>query len=144
MVVASTMGIVKSFAGGLLMTMVLVVLVPIICNQYISPAIVDTVGGSNFLMISSEMLVNLIMWAIILGFMVLLGGTMILKKCGVFGVLGLIVAYWLLGDVTDALIPLLMLALSVIIMKTMKIKKEKKTTHGETALRQSLYQKIDN
>lgn len=129
MVVASTMGIVKSFAGGLLMTMVLVVLVPIICNQYISPAIVDTVGGSNFLMISSEMLVNLIMWAIILGFMVLLGGTMILKKCGVFGVLGLIVAYWLLGDVTDALIPLLMLALSVIIMKTIKIKKEKKTTH---------------
>ena len=127
MVVASTMGIVKSFAGGLLMTMVLVVLVPIICNQYISPAIVDTVGGSNFLMISSEMLVNLIMWAIILGFMVLLGGTMILKKCGVFGVLGLIVAYWLLGDVTDALIPLLMLALSVIIMKTIKIKKEKKT-----------------
>ena len=126
MVVASTMGIVKSFAGGLLMTMVLVVLVPIICNQYISPAIVDTVGGSNFLMISSEMLVNLIMWAIILGFMVLLGGTMILKKCGVFGVLGLIVAYWLLGDVTDALIPLLMLALSVIIMKTIKIKKEKK------------------
>ena len=124
-----TMGIVKSFAGGLLMTMVLVVLVPIICNQYISPAIVDTVGGSNFLMISSEMLVNLIMWAIILGFMVLLGGTMILKKCGVFGVLGLIVAYWLLGDVTDALIPLLMLALSVIIMKTIKIKKEKKTTH---------------
>ena len=129
MVVASTMGIVKSFAGGLLMTMVLVVLVPIICNQYISPAIVDTVGGSNFLMISSEMLVNLIMWAIILGFMVLLGGTMILKKCGVFGVLGLIVAYWLLGDVTDALITLLMLALSVIIMKTIKIKKEKKTTH---------------
>ena len=129
MVVASTMGIVKSFAGGLLMTMVLVVLVPIICNQYISPAIVDTVGGSNFLMISSEMLVNLIMWAIILGFMVLLGGTMILKKCGMFGVLGLIVAYWLLGDVTDALIPLLMLALSVIIMKTIKIKKEKKTTH---------------
>ena len=129
MVVVSTMGIVKSFAGGLLMTMVLVVLVPIICNQYISPAIVDTVGGSNFLMISSEMLVNLIMWAIILGFMVLLGGTMILKKCGVFGVLGLIVAYWLLGDVTDALIPLLMLALSVIIMKTIKIKKEKKTTH---------------
>lgn len=129
MVVASTMGIVKSFAGGLLMTMVLVVLVPIICNQYISPAIVDTVGGSNFLMISSEMLVNLIMWAIILGFMVLLGGTMILKKCGVFGVLGLIVAYWLLGDVTDALIPLLMLALSVIIMKTIKIKKEKKATH---------------
>ena len=30
------MGIVKSFAGGLLMTLVLVVLVPIVCNEYIS------------------------------------------------------------------------------------------------------------
>lgn len=120
------MGIVKSFAGGLLMTLVLVVLVPIVCNQYISPAIVDAVGDNHILMLSSEMIVNLLMWAVILGFMLLLGGSMILKKCGIFGVLGLIVAYWLLGDVTDALIPLLMLILSVIILKTIQIKKEKK------------------
>ncbi len=121
------MGIVKSFAGGLLMTMVLVVLVPIVCNQFISPVIVDTVGNSEFLMLSSEAIVNLLMWAVILGFMLLLGGSMILKRCGIFGVLGLIAAYWLLGDVSDALIPILMLILSVIILKTVQIKRAKRS-----------------
>lgn len=121
------MGIVKSFAGGLLMTMVLVVLVPIVCNLFISPVIVDTVGDNDFLMISSEAIVNLLMWAVILGFMLLLGGSMILKRCGIFGVLGLIAAYWLLGDVTDALVPVLMLILSVIILKTIQIKKGKRS-----------------
>lgn len=122
------MGIVKSFAGGLLMTLVLVVLVPIICNEYISPMVSEMVGDSRLLMLSSDMIVNLLMWLIIIGFMVLLGGTMIMRKCGIFGVVGLIVAYWLLGDVTDALVPLLMLVLSMIILKTVEIKRRKKGT----------------
>ena len=125
------MGIVKSFAGGLLMTLVLVVLVPIVCNEYISPMVSEMVGDSRLLMLSSDMIVNLLMWLIIIGFMVLLGGTMIMRKCGIFGVVGLIVAYWLLGDVTDALIPLLMLVLSMIILKTIEIKRKKKGTDGQ-------------
>ena len=129
------MGIVKSFAGGLLMTLVLVVLVPIICNEYISPMVSEMVGDSRLLMLSSDMIVNLLMWLIIIGFMVLLGGTMIMRKCGIFGVIGLIVAYWLLGDVTDALIPLLMLVLSMIILKTVEIKKRRKGTDGKDGAR---------
>lgn len=129
------MGIVKSFAGGLLMTLVLVVLVPIVCNEYISPMVSEMVGDSRLLMLSSDMIVNLLMWLIIIGFMVLLGGTMIMRKCGIFGVIGLIVAYWLLGDVTDALIPLLMLVLSMIILKTIEIKRKKKGTDGQDGAR---------
>ena len=129
------MGIVKSFAGGLLMTLVLVVLVPIVCNEYISPMVSEMVGDSRLLMLSSDMIVNLLMWLIIIGFMVLLGGTMIMRKCGIFGVVGLIVAYWLLGDVTDALIPLLMLVLSMIILKTIEIKRRKKGTDGQDGAR---------
>lgn len=129
------MGIVKSFAGGLLMTLVLVVLVPIVCNEYISPMVSEMVGDSRLLMLSSDMIVNLLMWLIIIGFMVLLGGTMIMRKCGIFGVVGLIVAYWLLGDVTDALIPLLMLILSMIILKTVEIKRRKKGTEGQDGAR---------
>lgn len=129
------MGIVKSFAGGLLMTLVLVVLVPIVCNEYISPMVSEMVGDSRLLMLSSDMIVNLLMWLIIIGFMVLLGGTMIMRKCGIFGVIGLIVAYWLLGDVTDALIPLLMLVLSMIILKTIEIKRRKKGTDGQNGAR---------
>lgn len=129
------MGIVKSFAGGLLMTLVLVVLVPIVCNEYISPMVSEMVGDSRLLMLSSDMIVNLLMWLIIIGFMVLLGGTMIMRKCGIFGVVGLIVAYWLLGDVTDALVPLLMLVLSMIILKTIEIKRRKKGTEGQDGAR---------
>lgn len=129
------MGIVKSFAGGLLMTLVLVVLVPIVCNEYISPMVSEMVGDSRLLMLSSDMIVNLLMWLIIIGFMVLLGGTMIMRKCGIFGVIGLIVAYWLLGDVTDALVPLLMLVLSMIILKTVEIKRRKKGTEEQNGAR---------
>ena len=129
------MGIVKSFAGGLLMTLVLVVLVPIVCNEYISPMVSEMVGDSRLLMLSSDMIVNLLMWLIIIGFMVLLGGTMIMRKCGIFGVIGLIVAYWLLGDVKDALVPLLMLVLSMIILKTIEIKRKRKGTDGQDGAR---------
>ena len=129
------MGIVKSFAGGLLMTLVLVVLVPIVCNEYISPMVSEMVGDSRLLMLSSDMIVNLLMWLIIIGFMVLLGGTMIMRKCGIFGVIGLIVAYWLLGDVMDALVPLLMLVLSMIILKTIEIKRKRKGTDGQDGAR---------
>ena len=129
------MGIVKSFAGGLLMTLVLVVLVPIVCNEYISPMVSEMVGDSRLLMLSSDMIVNLLMWLIIIGFMVLLGGTMIMRKCGIFGVIGLIVAYWLLGDVMDALVPLLMLVLSMIILKTVEIKRRRKGTDGKDGAR---------
>ena len=129
------MGIVKSFAGGLLMTLVLVVLVPIVCNEYISPMVSEMVGDSRLLILSSDMIVNLLMWLIIIGFMVLLGGTMIMRKCGIFGVIGLIVAYWLLGDVTDALVPLLMLVLSMIILKTVEIKRRKKGTEEQNGAR---------
>lgn len=107
------------------MTLVLVIIVPILCNQYIMPEIVKAVGDNSFLMLSSDMIANLLMWLVILGFMLVLGSGFIFKTCGVFGVLGLIVAYYILGDVTQALVPLLMLILTLILMKTVEIKKKK-------------------
>ena len=120
------MSVLKSFAGGLLMTMVLVILVPIICDGFIMPYVSGFIGDQSFLMMTSDMLVNLLMYLIFFGFMALLGGTMIYKTCGVVGVLGLIAGYALLGDVNDALVPVLMLLLSMVIMKTIEIKRRKK------------------
>jgi len=108
------------------MTLILALVVPAICSIYINPWIVETVGDNTFLMLSSEMLANLLMWAVLIGFMVLLGGTMVLRLCGVFGVIGLIFAYWLLGDVTKAIIPIIMLLISLGITMWLKRRKEKK------------------
>ena len=108
------------------MTLILALIVPAVCSIYINPWIVDMVGDNTFLMLSSEMLANLLMWAVLIGFMVLLGGTMVLRLCGVFGVIGLIFAYWLLGDVTKAIVPIIMLLISLGITMWLKRRKEKK------------------
>lgn len=115
-----------SFAGGLVMTLILVTVVPVIVDTVVERYVSELVGDSSFLMLSSDVIVNLIVWIVIIGLMVLLGSGGILKRYGVFGVVGLIAAYWLLGDITDAFIPLATLAIVLVIGKTIQIKKGKK------------------
>lgn len=115
-----------SFFGGLLMTLVLVVLVPMLVDRYVQRYIADLVGEATFLTLSSEVIVNILVWLIILGFILILGAGGILKRFGWVGIVGLVVAYWALGDVTDAFIPLATLAIVLVIGKTMEIKRRKK------------------
>lgn len=117
-----------SFVGGLVMTLVLVVLVPVFIDTYASKWISDVVGDNQFLFLSSDIIITLLVWLVIIAFMVVLGAGGILKKFGIFGIVGLIVAYWLLGDVTDAIVPLVTLAIILVILKTIQIKKSKKNT----------------
>jgi len=119
-------GILHSIIGGLLFTLILVIIVPVICEHYISIFVEDLVGDTEILMISSRALISLIMWIVIIGFMFLLGGGKILKKYGIFGILGLVIAYWWLGDITDAIIPIVMLVIVSGIMFLIKGRKEKK------------------
>ena len=116
----------KSFVGGLILTIVLVVIVPVLISNYISGYIADLVGDGTVLMLSSDIVINLLIWIVLLGFMLVLGAGGILKRFGIFGIIGLVVAYWLLGDVTDAVIPLATLGGVLTLSKTRKIKKEKK------------------
>lgn len=95
-------GVGTSILGGILFTIVLLIIVPALCGHYISQYIVDIVGETTLLTMSSEALVNLIMWFIIIGFTFALGGGQILKRFGIFGIIGLIVAYWLLDDLMGA------------------------------------------
>ncbi len=117
-----------SFVGGLVMTLVLVVLVPVFIDTYASKWISDVVGDNQFLFLSSDIIITLLVWLVIIAFMVVLGAGGILKKFGIFGIVGLIVAYWLLGDVTDAIVPLVTLAIILVILKTIQIKKSKNNT----------------
>ena len=107
-----------SFIAGLLMTLILVIAVPMFVDTVVQKYIEDVVGDTTFLTLSSEFIVNLLVWLIIIGFIVLLGAGGILKRFGIFGIIGLIVAYWLLGDVTDAFIPLATQEMRVPVMGT--------------------------
>ncbi len=116
-----------SFAGGLIMTLILVTVVPVVVDTVVLRYISEIVGDHSFLMLSSDVIVNLLVWIVIIGFMVILGSGGILKRFGIFGVIGLVAAYYLLGDVTDAFIPLATLAIVLVIGKTIQIKKSKKS-----------------
>ena len=115
-----------SFVAGLLMTLILVIAVPMFVDTVVQKYIEDVVGNTTFLTLSSEFIVNLLVWLIIIGFIVLLGAGGILKRFGIFGIIGLIVAYWLRGDVTDAFIPLATLAIVLVIGKTLEIRRRKR------------------
>ena len=82
----------KSFLGGLVLTIVLVVLVPVFVDQYATGYLEGLIGDRSFLMLSSDVIVNLLTWLIIIGFMLLLGAGGILKKFGIFGIVGLVVS----------------------------------------------------
>lgn len=123
------MGIKKiagSFVAGILMTIILVVLVPVLMDHFLSGYISDAVGDNEFLFLTSENLSSVISWAVMLCFSIILGAGGILRKCGVFGIIGLVVAYWLMGDVTDAYVPLLILCATMLVSWIYHKKKEQK------------------
>jgi len=121
--------------GGILFTLVLVMVVPLICNELISGIVDDLVRESdiaNILNISSMAICNLLMWIVLIGFTILLGGGTILKKFGIFGIIGLIVAYFLLGNPEGAIMPILTLVLILMIMKWIEwYKGRNKNKEGE-------------
>ncbi len=104
-------GIIQSFAGGVLFTILLVVVVPVITTAYIEPLVIDAVGDTAIATLTSSTIVTIVMLIVMVLFILLLGGGAVLRKYGIVGVIGLIVAYWLMGNVYDALIPVAVLIL---------------------------------
>ncbi len=109
------------------MTLILVVTVPLIVDHFVQRYIEDILGGVSFLSLSSEVVVNLLVWMMVIGPMLLLGAGGILKRFGVIGIIGLIVAYWILGDVTNAIIPIVTLAVVLIMSNIVRMHNNKKS-----------------
>ncbi len=120
------MGIILKFCGGVAMTLLFVIAVPYVMYRYVTPLIVELVGDNGFLFLSSETLVAIIFYSILIGFALLLGGSAILRWCGVFGVLGMILAYYLLGNLEGAILPVLSLTAAYIVTIPYRTKKEEK------------------
>jgi len=120
------MGIVLKFFGGIIMTFLLVFAVPYFTENYITPYIIEAVGDNTLLFISSQTLIQMLIFLVMILFMILLGGGAVMRWCGIFGVLGMVVAYYLMGDVTRAIIPLISITVVYIITIPYRQKKEVK------------------
>ncbi|MDR0790975.1 MAG: hypothetical protein LBE47_00370 [Methanomassiliicoccaceae archaeon] len=107
-------GLLHSFLGGLFLTIILVVVIPILSAIFIEPIVHDAIGelyiGDT---ISTASLVTAAMLLIFILFLLLLGGGKIFKKYGVMGVVGLIAAYWYLDRIEDAVIPVIIILILV-------------------------------
>ena len=115
-----------SFLAGLLMTVFLVVIIPIIVDEYIQKWIQDAVGDTGLSFLTSDVIVTILVWVVILGFMIVLGAGGILRRFGVFGILGLICAYWIMGDVTDAVLPLVILVAMLVVSWVRDVRRRKR------------------
>jgi len=105
-------GALHSFLGGLLLTIVLVIVVPVLTAYFVTPYVERYVTFEiwNF---HTEMIVGAVMLLVMILFLLLLGGGKIFKKYGVIGVVGLIIAYWWLGNIWDALLPVIIILVMV-------------------------------
>ncbi|MDR3206295.1 MAG: hypothetical protein LBT41_04290 [Candidatus Methanoplasma sp.] len=119
-------GLGRSLVMGTLYTLVLLIIVPAVCAHFLSGYVTDFIGDTRLLTASSDVLVNLVMWLIIIGFTFALGGGRILKKYGVVGIAGLLIAYYLLDDLEGGILAVIMLiAVSILIYaikRKMKVK----------------------
>ena len=127
----------KAFIGGTIFTIILVVVIPIITTAVIQPFIEDEANQFNFVVVSSSAVSAVVMLLVTILFSLLFGGGAILRNYGVIGVLGMIFAYWLLGNIYGAVIPVLTL-IAVCILKYLwnrhlkkKILPKKKKNRGK-------------
>ena len=95
----------KAFIGGLICTLILVIVVPMLTTAYIQPVIEKGVGSLGIAIVSSSLIVTIIMILVTILFSLLLGGGAILRRYGVIGVAGLIFAYFIMKNPYGAIIP---------------------------------------
>ena len=105
----------KSLLGGMIMTIILVVVIPFLTVEYISPVIDDLIGDTNvsseLISISSSVIAAVVMLLIMVLFMILLGGGAIVRRFGIIGVAGLVIAYYLLDDIYGCILPICIIIL---------------------------------
>ena len=101
----------ESFVGGLICTLIFLVLVPVVCDIIIQPIVEDEVGDTTFMTLSSSLIVAIIMLIVMFAFSFVIGAGGILRKFGIVGIIAMILAYWLIGRIEDCVIPLLCLVI---------------------------------
>jgi len=100
-----------SLVGGLIMTIILVIVVPVVVSYFIQPVVSDIIGNTTLVGLSSGAIGAIVMFIVLVLFMLLLGGGAILRRFGIIGVIGLIIAYVLMGQTWGWVLPVIIVAL---------------------------------
>ena len=99
----------KAFIGGAIFTIILVIVIPVITTAFIQPFVDEGVHHFDYIVVSASVVSAVVMLLVTILFSLLFGGGAILRSYGIIGVFGMIFAYWLLGNIYGAVIPVLTL-----------------------------------
>jgi len=106
---------IKSLLGGLVLTILLVVVVPVVISLLIEEPVKKIIGDmsldAGFISLSSGAIGAIVMFIILVLFMLLMGGGAILRRYGIIGIAGLIIAYVLLGQTWGWVVPVIIVTL---------------------------------
>lgn len=111
----------RAFFNGFIITLAAAVLVPVLADVLLTPLLEDLLIERSFLIFSGPILVTLVLWSIVLLLKTRLSGGQIMRRFGVSGVLGLIVAYWYLGNPWGAVIPVLSIILVLLLTNRRRV-----------------------
>jgi len=118
---------VVSLIGGIVMTVLLVVVVPVIVSYFIEPIVTDAIGDTTIAGLAPGAIGAIVMFVVLILFMLLLGGGAILRKFGVIGIVGLILAYvFLLDQMWGWVVPVAIVVLLGVVSYLREKKKESK------------------
>lgn len=129
---------VASLLGGLIMTIILVVVIPAAIGYFIAPIVNDVIGtttlDSPIVNLTSGAISALVLFMILVVFMLLLGGGAIVRRFGIIGIIGLIIAYVLIGQTWGWVVPvIIVVVLSVFSYSRERKKKKKKKKSKKSA-----------
>ena len=115
-----------SLIGGIVMTILLVVVVPVIVSYFIAPIVDEIIGDTSFAGLAPGAIGAIVMFVVLILFMLLLGGGAILRKYGVIGIAGLILAYvFILDQMWGWVVPVVIVVLLGVISYLRDKKKNK-------------------
>ena len=104
-----------SLLGGLILTIILVIVVPVVVSHFIGPVVQRIIGDASLdtplVGLSSGMIAAIVMFIIMVLFMLLMGAGAILRKFGIIGIIGLIIAYVWMGQTWGWVIPVIIVIL---------------------------------
>lgn len=91
--------------AGFIMAVAMVITIPVLIDVYAEPFMAKALGNAEYGLLTSDVLIVIAILVMITVFVIVLGETTILATHGLLGVLGMVLAYVLLGKYTDMIVP---------------------------------------
>lgn len=98
---------IRNASAGFMLTFILIFAVPIIIDLLVAPYVTEKAGSASLGFLTPDMVAGIVLLAVMLVFTLCLGGSAIMARYGLFGILGLILAYAVIGRLYDSAIPVL-------------------------------------